>query len=868
MPALGSGYGNRPAHVKRRKPKPWTPTPTQLRSARAQGRTYASQGRAIKRQAATQRVVGPGSVTHSPARLRQIKRDRRRRAREKRVRDALKAERALLSLERSTAPLARRQRREATVRRALATERYYSTFTPKGKVLGAELGLRGVDANRYLSPGAAAKRLSTAPGRGPAGGYQATRRELARIIGSEGVEAAKAHQLQRKAAHLAPIVNVLEQLQRPAYASAGASRAALRGENVLRGAARGALLKDRYLYSDVLKEAGVENKVIRGIAGFGLDVALDPSTYVTLGTAKVATKATAGLVERSAKEAAEEAARKLALRVRAGELSARRARQQVKAAGREAGKQTLKRELSKGAHKGRGVEVRFAGKRLPGVTRASAAVGQAQRRGIEAVTPARVKRAVKRRALPTRDIAATVNPTVRPPTLTSEQFARTREIGRRERGEAAHIERRAAGRAVVMQKLTRPSEWKQIRDAIEAGDIERLRGIAEPIKVPKLMAANKRARRLARDPDRLYRFAGGLVDDWTAMRKELVDLGVPIGYVGHKPPVQIPEVTADVTAARRELQQARRARQRAEIEQVERMPTHSPDAITATQRTHARSKAQAARTRYKQARDDFVRAKHEAAEIQREFIRRTEDPQFTIKSWHPQRRALAERAVELGADARAARRQMNAAQADLKHWATIARRPGTRTAPGEAGRHQIGELAATQRLREVKTQAGRQRKARRVAERRAEVQAREAKGYVPRVSKEAVRSRGRVAEIEDLEDLLKTEVRYGGKGAGPTQERKVVEPLAALEQTRPEYVERLEESLPLIAQSYGGAMGRRIARARTERALRDEGTPATIGTKPAEGERIYHYDEGELRELDPTRDADEIRAVATGLEPR
>lgn len=904
MPALRPGYQRRPTHVKpsraRAKPKP--PTATQLRSSRAQGRYYGSQGRAITRQAATQRVLGPGSVTHSRARLRQIQRDRKRRAKEKRVRDALKAERAYLLGGRAIPRLAARQR---TTSRALATERYYSTFTPKGKVLGAELGLKGADANRYMSVGEAAKRLSAGPGRGSPQLYQAQRRELAHWIGSEGVQAAKAHQAQRKAARLAPIVSVLEQVQRPAYASAGAARAALKGENVLRGAARGALLKDRYLYSDVLEAAGVHNKLIRSIAGFGLDVALDPSTYVTFGTAKVATKATATAVERAAREAAEQAAKDLKPLVQAGELSARRARQQVKAAGRDAGKKVLERELSKGAHKGRGVQVRVAGARVPGVTRATAAVGRAQRRGIEAVTPASVRRLVSRAGLRSRDVAAAVNPTVRPPTMTGEQFARTRQVARRERGEAGAIERRAAQRAVVMQALTRPSEWRLIRDAIERGDIESLKGTAAPLKVPVKLRANKRARALARDPDRLYRFARGLTEDWTRMRQELVDLGVPVGYVGPKPPVQIPEVTADVAAARRELTQVSRARQRAEIEQVEaasarqsegerraraaltraedeharaleayeqiRSVPHSDevraearravtraasdvaegkaavsearaerlvrrdDLITPRQRAHAREQAQHARTRYQHARDDFARAERAALEA-----------------------TGAERAA-LKADARAARRQMASAQTDLRRWGDVARLPGTHTALGEAGRLHAVERHVTQRLRQTKAQAARERKAQREAQRSAEIREREAKGYVPRISKEAVRSRGRVASVEDL---LEGQPRYASAHTGPTKQRKIVEPLATLERERPEYVAKLEESLPVIAQSYGGAMGRRIARARAARTLFEEGKPPTAGV--SEGERVYRYEHGDLHELDAAKDADEIEAAIQG----
>ncbi len=903
MPALGSGYGTRPASVK---PQRNRRKPTQQARRRAQipAATIPIVGQIVR---APIRAAGGRTsnslLTYERAHRGETRAEAQQRRiagrkadRQATVRSSLAAERAYLSQaaqlqraaseQRQTAAYTRQIRRAgfggardlqvpaAIAQRAYERESqrrgfgsaadYYrrdpaaarSTLVPGRDVAvrGRDVGLKGSSASRVLSPLEAATVMAT-----PLAALH-VRQDLARIIGSEGVEAARAHQAQRKAANIAPVVNVLEQIQRPAYASAGAARAAVKGQNVLRGAARGALLKDRYLYSDVLAAAGVHNKLVRSIAGFGLDVALDPSTYLTLGATKVATKATAVAVEKVAKEAAARAALDLKPLVESGELSARRARQQIKAAGRDAGKQVLHRELSTGAHKGRGIEVRVAGARVPGVTRATAAVGRGGKRAVRTVTPAPVRRAAQRRALAARDVAAAVNPTVRPPTMTSEQFARTRQIARAERGEGESIGRRGAQRAVVIQKLTRPSEWRQIRDAIEHGDIESLKGIAEPIRVPKRMAVNKRARALARDPDRLYRFAQNLTEDWSGLRQQLVDLGVPVGYVGRKPPVQVPEVTADVGAARRELQQVRGARQRAEIEQVERMPAQGPDPVTPTQRAHARTKAQQARDRYRQSRDEHAHSKQQAANTRQEYNRRTEDPQFTVKSWEPQRRALAERVVEHEADARAARRQMNAAQADLRHWVQIARRPGSRTAAGEAGRHQAQEAAAIQRLRSVKTQAARQRKAQRVAQTRAEVQAREAKGYVPRFSREAVRGRGRVAEVEDL--LESGPTRYVATGKSPTQRRKVTEPLAALEHTQPEYVERLEGSLPLIQQAYTGAMGRQIARARAARTLFEEGKPPTAGI--GEGERVYRYESGDLHELDAAKDADEITAAAEG----
>src|SRR3972149_527856 len=80
-------------------------------------------------------------------------------------------------------------------------------------------------------------------------------------------------------------------ISRPLYASAGAAKAVVTGENVLQEAYKGITSQEKETYSDVLKSAGVENKYLRGVVGFALDIALDPSTYfggsLIRGTGKV-----------------------------------------------------------------------------------------------------------------------------------------------------------------------------------------------------------------------------------------------------------------------------------------------------------------------------------------------------------------------------------------------------------------------------------------------------------------------------------------------------------------------------------------------------------------------------------------------------
>lgn len=98
-------------------------------------------------------------------------------------------------------------------------------------------------------------------------------------------------------------LKVLEQTTRPVHGVAGAVDAAVKGKSlheVHHAFTRGVLNKDKITFSEVLKHAGAP-KWTQGAGGFVLDVALDPTTYVTLGAGGVAKKA--------AQEAAESAAR-------------------------------------------------------------------------------------------------------------------------------------------------------------------------------------------------------------------------------------------------------------------------------------------------------------------------------------------------------------------------------------------------------------------------------------------------------------------------------------------------------------------------------------------------------------------------------
>lgn len=74
---------------------------------------------------------------------------------------------------------------------------------------------------------------------------------------------------------------ILDTISTPNYAVAGGVRAGIRGENPIVGAGRG--IREHTTFGDVLREHGVEGPA-SSVGGFILDVALDPTTYLTLGS--------------------------------------------------------------------------------------------------------------------------------------------------------------------------------------------------------------------------------------------------------------------------------------------------------------------------------------------------------------------------------------------------------------------------------------------------------------------------------------------------------------------------------------------------------------------------------------------------------
>jgi len=100
---------------------------------------------------------------------------------------------------------------------------------------------------------------------------------------------------------------IFDVIQRPLYASANTVNALQKGENPLQGAASGIWGTEKTTYDKVLEDAGLSGGWQRSLLGFGLDVALDPTSYLGLGIEKAVAE---GVASKAAVEAGVEATAK------------------------------------------------------------------------------------------------------------------------------------------------------------------------------------------------------------------------------------------------------------------------------------------------------------------------------------------------------------------------------------------------------------------------------------------------------------------------------------------------------------------------------------------------------------------------------
>jgi hypothetical protein len=297
---------------------------------------------------------------------------------------------------------------------------------------------------------------------------------------------------------LAPVLTALEQTSRPVHAVAAATRAEIKqveaeGFNPLdvkpnranlRAARRGFELKDRSLFSDVLGDLGVKNKAVRAVGGFGLDVALDPLTYLTFGGASAASSA-ARSAARSAERKAWKSPAARSAAVRAGEAALARgatpreasavaraaARKHARRAGQRAG-----RQAAQGRATNTGLDVRFGGYSVPGVARGTAAAKRAPGRmaGAVGLSGGRLDRAQRSVRDAARSTVAEFNPAITPTGVDREAYQAMRRAARTARARSQQADRNAALIGQSFADRVGSKNFQRVLYAIEEGTTKSL----------------------------------------------------------------------------------------------------------------------------------------------------------------------------------------------------------------------------------------------------------------------------------------------------------------------------------------------------------------------------------------------------------
>jgi len=324
---------------------------------------------------------------------------------------------------------------------------------------------------------------------------------------------------------------ILDIVSRPIHAEAGAVSAAIAHKNVKKAAVAGLKGKGQTTFGDVLRQLGVKGKAA-SIGGFIADVGLDPTTYLTGGESSLARESAVASAKAAAKEA-EKTALKSALE--RGETVAD-AKKLAKARGRSAAASKL-REAERKAEQGParattpGITVKVAGKRLPGVTRATSKVrhvtGEAASRAAD-VLPERAQKKVAQTRAGTRNLGAIANANVRRAGVTKAQQREIKGLSREARAQSEKATRHLNARVNALVGRLKTDEQKTVIDAIERGRISDLKG-----RAPALRRSLRPGRNVGRqDPDRLFIAAKRIADDLKYSRRLGAHSGLITGRVG------------------------------------------------------------------------------------------------------------------------------------------------------------------------------------------------------------------------------------------------------------------------------------------------------------------------------------------------
>ncbi len=367
----------------------------------------------------------------------------------------------------------------------------------------------------------------------------------------------------------APILKVLDQTTRPVHAVAAGTNAAIKGKNVPKAALAGLKLKDKTLFSDVLKSAGVKNKAVAGAAGFILDVGLDPTTYLSLGAAPAAKQAAQQAAKQAERQALKGAAAKTAAskavaratqkpdliaaakRAEAQSLKSGASPQRAAAAGRKAARRVAARDpldpkkagkkarqavaqragrkaaekATAGKPTNQGLTVAFGGRQVPGVTRATAAAKRAPRKVVSStkLDQTRVGQKIDRAQQSTRDLArdaaANVNPNITPVGMEREAYQAMRRSARTVRAQTQRGDVYAGMAGQSFKKRVGDENYRKVIDAIENGTTKEL--------PPKLRQEAARFQQATAKMLKAEKRAGIKVGDVTRKADG------PVGYVPH-----------------------------------------------------------------------------------------------------------------------------------------------------------------------------------------------------------------------------------------------------------------------------------------------------------------------------------------------
>lgn len=284
---------------------------------------------------------------------------------------------------------------------------------------------------------------------------------------------------------LGPALSVLSQTNRLSHGVAGTADAWVSGRpwRAPEQFTEGAISNRKYNFGQVVRKLGVSDTASRPL-GFVLDVAFDPLTYVSFGTGTVAKQAAKAAGERAAAKAARAGMSKTGQKTVAARVE--------------------RRELERQAGKGSGVTVAFAGKPVPGVTRATAAAG----RGLRSIPGARTLG--NKVAAPAKAGLGDFNPRIAPAGTDKALHAQAREAARTARATAARGRAEGEMQARAIKKQIGPNNYNRVVDAIEARDIRAL-------------------------PDDLREPAVRLRSIYRGLRRQEVQVGVPTPKLRTRP---------------------------------------------------------------------------------------------------------------------------------------------------------------------------------------------------------------------------------------------------------------------------------------------------------------------------------------------